>query len=705
MSSINPQAIVTCALPYANGDLHLGHLVEYLQADIWVRFHKMQKRQYIFICGDDAHGTPIMLSAKQRNITPEQLLADMRASRLQDFADFYVEFDNYYTTHSAENRVLAEMVYERLLQRGDISKRTIRQAYDPKENMFLPDRYVKGECPHCAAKDQYGDNCENCGATYSPLDLKNPISVVSGVAPIEKSSEHYFFQLANYTNFLKNWLSEKDRLQEEVHNKLMEWFKTGLQDWDISRDAPYFGFPIPNSDNKYFYVWLDAPIGYIASFKKLCEQRPELNFESFWQPESRAALYHFIGKDIVNFHALFWPAMLQGAQLRTPTAIFTHGYLTVDGQKMSKSRGTFIKARTYLNYLNPEYLRYYYAAKLNATVEDIDLNLADFVQRVNADLVGKVVNIASRCASFIHKYFNGELASTNPQTALFNEFVQTGVQIAKLYQKREFNRAVRLIMELADKANQYIDAEKPWSLIKQAGQEQQVQLVCSLGLNLFKTLIIYLKPILPHTAQRAEEFLNIPALTWADNTHYLINHKINPFIPLLQRIEEAQINAMKEAAKEELKPMTNKASNNENEKNQSGKGEEKHSHSRVSGNDEMNSALAADPLRPEIAIEDFAKIDLRIARIVNAEAVPEAEKLLKLTLDLGGQTRQVFAGIKSAYQPDEIIGKLTVMVANLAPRKMRFGVSEGMVLAAGPGGEDLWILHPDEGAQPGMRVK
>ena len=524
-----------------------------------------------------------------------------------------------------------------------------------------------------------------CGATYSPLDLKNPVSVISGAVPIEKSSEHYFFKLGNYTEFLRQWLQE-DHLQIEVRNKLMEWFATGLQDWDISRDAPYFGFPIPDAKNKFFYVWLDAPVGYMASLKNLCARRPDLNFDSFWRTDSKAQLYHFIGKDIINFHALFWPAMLHGAKMRTPTAIFTHGYLTVDGQKMSKSRGTFIKARTYLAHLSPEYLRYYFAAKLNATVEDIDLNLTDFAQRVNADLVGKVINIASRCASFIHKYFAGQLADHNPCPNLVTEFVQAGEVIAQFYTAREFSRAVRLIMELADKANQYIDAAKPWNLIKQPEQAAQVQAVCSAGINLFRLLIIYLKPILPAIAQQVEQFLKSAPFTWHCSTRYLVDQIINPFVPLLARIEPAQIMAITTATQLE----------------QTGQQTEF-----------VPSAmplvtitpLQQDPLRPEISIEDFAKLDLRIARIVTAEAVPEADKLLKLTLDLGGETRQVFAGIKSAYPPADLVGKLTVMIANLAPRKMRFGISEGMVLAAGPGGADLWILQPDTGAQPGMRVK
>jgi methionyl-tRNA synthetase len=535
--------LVTCALPYANGSIHLGHLVEHIQADIWVRFQKMQGNECFFICGDDAHGTPIMLTARQRNLDPEDLVAQIQKEHQQDFADFMINFDNYHTTHSIENKILSELIYARLQARGDILVETIQQAYDPKEQMFLPDRYVKGECPKCQAPDQYGDNCEICGATYSPLDLKHPVSVVSGATPIAKESEHYFFQLSHYTAFLQEWL-QAGHLQEEVRNKLVEWFTMGLQNWDISRDAPYFGFAIPGAKNKYFYVWLDAPIGYMASFQNFCDKRNDVSFADYWGMDSQHELYHFVGKDIINFHALFWPAMLKGAGFRTPTTIFTHGYLTINGQKMSKSRGTFINARQYLKHLHPEYLRYYFAAKLNQRVEDIDLNLTDFVQRINADLVGKVVNIASRCASFIHKYFAGKLADQYAEPALMASFMQTGDEIGAWYEKREFSRAVRAIMELADKANQYIDAQKPWSLIKESGNEQQVQAICSMGIHLFRLLMTYLKPILPQTANQAEHFLNISAMTWENRKESLLGHSINPFTPLLQRVTEDQMKAM-----------------------------------------------------------------------------------------------------------------------------------------------------------------
>lgn len=539
--------LVTCALPYANGSIHFGHLVGYIQTDIWVRFQKMQGHSCYFVCGDDAHGTPIMLSAKQRGIDPETLVAQVKKEHQKDFADFYIDVDNFYTTHSIENREFSEMIYERLLARGEIVKRTIRQAYDPKVEMFLPDRYVKGECPRCGAKDQYGDSCEVCGATYTPLDLKERISVVSGATPIEKESEHYFFQLPHYTEFLQQW-TQAGHLQEEVKNKLAEWFAAGLQDWDISRDAPYFGFPIPNAPDKYFYVWLDAPIGYIASFKNFCEQHPEINFSEYWFENHATELYHFVGKDIIYFHALFWPAILHGAEFRTPNAIFANGFLTIGGQKMSKSRGTFINARSYLDHLNPEFLRYYFAAKLNSHVEDIDLNFTDFSQRINSDLVGKIVNIASRSASFIHKYFHGTLASHCPEAKLFSTFVEAGEEIAKLYEAREFSRAIRNIMELADRANQYIDAEKPWALIKQPEHEKRVHEVCSLALNLFRVLVTYLKPVLPQTAKNVEQFLNIEPMTWANRSEILRDHAINPFIPLLQRITQEQVAAITQNA-------------------------------------------------------------------------------------------------------------------------------------------------------------
>jgi len=676
MSNAPRHILVTSALPYANGSIHLGHLVEYIQTDIWVRFQKMQGHHCTYVCADDAHGTPIMLRAQNEGISPEELIARTHKEHIADFADFSIGFDNYHSTHSVENRELAEMIYIRLRDAGHIHSKVIKQAYDPEKQMFLPDRFIKGECPRCGAADQYGDNCEVCGATYSPTELKNPVSAISGATPIEKESEHYFFDLAEFEAMLRDW-TLGDHVQPVIANKLHEWFDAGLQAWDISRDAPYFGFEIPDAPGKYFYVWLDAPIGYMASFKQLCERREDLDFDSYWGKDSNYEVYHFIGKDIAYFHTLFWPAMLSGAGFRTPSAVWCHGFLTVNGQKMSKSRGTFIQARTYLKHLNPEYLRYYFAAKLGSGIEDLDLSLEDFQQRVNSDLVGKVVNIASRCAGFIQKRFAGRLSATCSEAELYQQFADARQRIAELYEQREFGHAMREIMTLADHANQYIDAEKPWVIAKQEGSDQALQDICSVGLNLFRVLVSYLKPVLPTMTTAAESFLNIEPLEWNDIATPLTNHEVNKFKPLLTRIEKEHIDAMIEESKQDMQqtaPAAEKTSN-------------------------------IEPIAEQIEYDDFAKIDLRIARIVKAEHVEGADKLLQLTLDIGDGTRNVFAGIKSAYQPEDLQGKLTVMVANLKPRKMRFGVSEGMVLAAGPGGKDLWILEPHEGAEPGMRVK
>ncbi|MGD8926123.1 MAG: methionine--tRNA ligase, partial [Thioalkalispiraceae bacterium] len=634
-----------------------------------------------YVCADDAHGTPIMLNAQKLGITPEQLIANTDKEHRADFAAFDIDFDNFHSTHSEENRVLAETIYKRNRDAGHVHSKTIQQYYDPEKKMFLPDRFIKGECPRCGAADQYGDNCEVCSATYSPTDLKNPYSTVSGAKPILKETEHFFFKLGDFENMLREWTGS-GRIQSGIANKLNEWFDAGLQDWDISRDAPYFGFEIPDAPGKYFYVWLDAPIGYMASFKHLCDQRDDLNFDDYWKPDSDKEVYHFIGKDIAYFHTLFWPAMLHGANYRTPSAVFCHGFLTVDGTKMSKSRGTFIKARTYLDHLNPEYLRYYFAAKLSDGIEDIDLNLDDFIARVNSDLVGKVVNIASRCAGFIKKKFEGKLAPTCTETDLYQEFVTAGQEIAQLFEQREFSHAIRKIMALADQANQYIDSEKPWVIIKEEGKEQHVQNVCSVGLNLFRVLVCYLKPVIPALAAESEKFLNIEAMQWNSIKQPLLDHTINKFKPLMTRIEKEKVDTMVEESKETLAETT------------------KHK-----GQPPKSEQSPSDSIAPEIEFDDFAKVDLRIAKIVKAEHVEGADKLLQLTLDIGDQTKNVFAGIKSAYQPEDLEGKLTVMVANLKPRKMRFGISEGMVLAAGPGGKDLWILHPDEGAKPGMKVK
>ncbi|EZH78379.1 MULTISPECIES: methionine--tRNA ligase [Aeromonas] len=669
--------LVTCALPYANGSIHLGHMLEHIQADIWVRYQRMRGHQVHFVCADDAHGTPIMLKAQQLGITPEEMIAAVSKEHQADFAGFNISFDNYHSTHSDENRELAELIYGRLQAGGKIKSRTISQLFDPEKSMFLPDRFVKGTCPKCKSPEQYGDNCDSCGATYSPTELIDPKSAVSGATPVMKDSEHFFFDLPQFEKWLAEWVRGSGAIQEEMANKMQEWFESGLQQWDITRDAPYFGFEIPGAPGKYFYVWLDAPIGYMASFKNLCNKRGDIDFDSYWKADSEAELYHFIGKDIAYFHCLFWPSMLEGAGFRKPTKVNVHGYVTVNGAKMSKSKGTFIKASTYLNHLDPECLRYYYAAKLNSRIDDLDLNLDDFVARVNADVVNKLVNLASRNAGFIAKRFDGKLAATCAEPELYAEFANARTAIAEAYESREFSRAIREIMALADKANRYVDDKAPWVIAKQEGADAELQAVCSVGINLFRVLMAYLKPVMPLLAERAEAFLG-ETLSWDGVAQPLTNHQLAPFKALFSRIEPAKIEAMIDASKEDLaKEQAPKAS----------------------------GPLVDDPISETISYDDFAKIDLRVALIKKAEAVPEADKLLKLQLDIGGETRQVFAGIKSAYNPEDLEGKLTVMVANLAPRKMRFGMSEGMVLAAGPGGKDLWILEPQEGAQPGMRVK
>ncbi len=674
--------LVTSALPYANGSIHLGHMVETIQTDIWVRFQKLRGHDCTYVCADDAHGTAIMLTAEKLGITPEQQIANMKAEHQRDFAAFSIDFDNYHSTHSDENRELSELVYGRLKANGHIAEREITQAFDPEKQLFLADRYIKGTCPRCKAPDQYGDNCEVCSATYQPLDLINPKSVISGATPVARNSKHLFFTLPQFADYLSEW-TRAGHLQPEVANKLAEWLNAGLQEWDISRDAPYFGFEIPGEPGKYFYVWLDAPIGYMASFKHYCD-REGVDFDSYWRKDSDAELYHFIGKDIINFHALFWPAMLSSADFRTPTKICAHGFLTVDGKKMSKSRGTFINARTYADHLNPEYLRYYYATKLTGGVDDLDLSLDDFIQRVNSDLVGKVVNIASRTAKFIGKQ-GGVLSDNIPEPALWEQFVNAGESIAAHYEAREYGRAMRDIMALADAANEYIAAQAPWSMAKEAGREAEVQAVCSLGINLFRVLMTYLKPVLPATTEASEKFLNLK-LDWSKSFSYLADHKINGFEPLLQRVDADKVKAMIEASKEETAPG-------------------KVDVPAEALSTEPQGWLTKEPLAEEIEFADFAKVDLRIAKIVKAEHVEGADKLLRLTLDIGaGETRNVFAGIKSAYNPEDLTGKHTVMVANLKPRKMKFGMSEGMVLAAGPGGKELYILEPGEGAEPGMRV-
>ena len=668
--------LVTSALPYANGAIHLGHLLEYIQTDIWVRFQKSRGQQCYYVCADDAHGTAIMLRAEQEGVTPEALIERVSNDHQTDFARFGVGFDNYHSTHSAENRHFSEMIYKRLRDKGHIATRDIEQMFDPQKGLFLADRFIKGTCPKCGADDQYGDNCEKCGATYTPADLINPVSAISGATPEVRTSTHYFFKLPDFADFLQRWIDD-GHVQPQIRNKLMEWFESGFNEWDISRDAPYFGFEIPDAPGKYFYVWLDAPIGYLASFKNLCD-REGIDFDSYWKKDSSAEVYHFIGKDIVYFHALFWPAMLHGADLRTPTAVNCHGFLTVDGAKMSKSRGTFIKAATYADHLNPEYLRYYFAAKLTSKVDDLDLNLEDFAARVNSDLVGKVVNIASRCAGFIKKLGGGKLSAHCAEPQMVARFIAAGDDIAEDFEAREFSRAMRKIMELADEANTYIADKEPWALAKQDGHDAEVLEICSVGINLFRQLMVYLAPVVPAMAEEAREFLNVESLDWHTRQAVLTNHSINKFKPLMTRVERDKIDAMIEASKEDLVE--------EQKLKEPPKG-----------------PLAEDPIAEEIDFAAFAKVDLRIARIAKAEYVEGADKLLQLTLDLGGETRNVFSGIRSAYAPEALEGRLTVMVANLAPRKMRFGMSEGMVLASA-NEEGIYLLSPDTGAEPGQRV-
>ena len=777
-STIPRKILVTSALPYANGSIHLGHLVEYIQTDIWVRFQKMQGHTVHYVCADDTHGTPIMLRAEKEGITPEALIDAVHKEHAADFKEFLVEFDNYYSTNAPENKALSQTIYKKLKANGKIATKTIEQFYDPVKNMFLPDRFIKGECPKCHAKDQYGDSCEVCGATYNPTELINAYSAVSGAAPVRKETEHYFFKLSECEDFLKTWtrseaIKGKPTLQGEAANKMGEWFASGLNDWDISRDAPYFGFEIPDAPGKYFYVWLDAPIGYMASFKNLCDNpsplsleqlasptriegvdsspRPQageglgergdiadsekLNFDEYWNKDSKTELYHFIGKDILYFHALFWPATLEYSGYRTPTQIFAHGFLTVNGEKMSKSRGTFITARSYLDHIkNPEYLRYYYAAKLNSSMEDIDLSLDDFVARVNSDLVGKYINIASRTAGFINKKFSGEISPltqlqksivnlneikqkipfeklgssewsqstqlsrensywpsfsdsvelTGRETFLYQGVTSATATVIKAYESRDYSKAIREIMLCADSVNQYVTEMKPWELAKIEGMENRLHEICSLALNLFKEITIQLKPVLPKIASEIEKLFNINCLNFADSGKFLSNN-INEYTHLITRIDPKAIEAMTEANKENLTASPVIAS--------------------------VAKQSTATPTAKEnagsyISIDDFSRVDLRIAKIVNAEHVEGAEKLLKLTLDIGEEKpRQVFAGIKSAYDPATLIGRNTVMVANLAPRKMKFGMSEGMVLAASDERGGPFILSPDVGAQLGMRVK
>ena len=665
--------LVTSALPYANDSLHIGHLVEYVQTDVWVRFQRLRGHRCIYVCASDAHGTPTMLRAEKEGIAPEALISRVVAEHRRDFETFRISVDNYLSTDSAENKALTDKLYKALAAAGHIARRTIRQAYDDQKNMFLPDRYVRGTCPRCGKPDQYGDSCENCSATYSPLDLVDPVSVLSGTRPVVRESEHLFFRLSSFADALKKWVPT--HVDAAMVRKLEEWFSAGLEDWDISRDAPYFGFAVPGEAGKFFYVWFDALIGYMSSFQNLCA-RESLDFDAFWGPDSAFELYHFIGKDVVNFHALFWPAMLEGAGYRKPSGVFVHGFLTVDGEKMSKRRGTFIKMATYAKHLDPDYVRYYYASKLGSGVDDLDLNFADFTAKVNADLVGKLVNIASRCAGFVHRLSDGMLAAKLPNSTLFEEFAAAATAIAEDYEGRDYARAMRRIMALADRANQYIDERKPWVLARDPKAVHDVVAVCTLGLNLFRSLIVFLKPIIPGVAERAEKLLGGATLTWESVQAPLLGKRIERFEPLLQRVEEEATRKIVEDEKGEMKAMTSDG-----------------------------IAAEAAPTN-EIDLELFSKIDLRVARIVVAKYVDGADKLLELELDLGnGERRTVFAGIRSAYDPATLTDKHVVVVANLKPRKMRFGTSQGMVLAASGGGTGVFLLSPDAGAEPGMQVR
>ena len=666
--------LVTSALPYANGSIHLGHMLEYIQTDIWVRYQKQSGNRCVYVCADDAHGTAIMLRAQTLGVTPEELIADVKAEHEADFSGFHIGFDHYSSTHTEANRYYSELIYTRVRDAGGIAVRTISQLFDPEKELFLADRYVKGVCPKCGVDDQYGDNCEACGATYQASELKNPKSTLSGETPVLKDSQHLFFELGQHTDFLKEW-TRSGRLQPEVANKLAEWIDGGLKSWDISRDAPYFGFEVPDHPGTYFYVWLDAPIGYMGAFKEWCDAH-DFDFDSVWSPESDAEVYHFIGKDIVNFHCLFWPAMLHQANFRTPSGVNVHGFVTVDGRKMSKSRGTFIKACTYLDHLDPEYLRYYFATKLSARVEDIDLSLEDFVQKVNSDLVGKLVNIASRTAGFISKKFAGQLSSELANPGLVEAIRAKGPDIQEAFENREFSKATREIMALADDVNAWIAEMAPWQLAKNEATLPDVQPICTTAINAFRLLVLYLKPVMPTLSDKVQHFLQVDHLDYESLNQPLLDHQIEAFTPLITRIEMKDVEAMIQPEVTEIKETT-----------------------------ETSTSGAIEPIEAECTIDDFAKVDLRVATIVSAEAVEGADKLLKLTLDLGGEQRQVFSGIKAAYRAEDLVGRQTVMIANLAPRKMKFGLSEGMVLAAGPGGSEIYLLEPDQGAIAGQRIR
>ena len=679
------QILVTSALPYANGQIHIGHLVEYIQTDIWVRFMRLQGHEVYYVGADDTHGTPVMLRAEKEGLTPKQLIDRVWIEHKRDFDAFGISFDNYYSTDSEENEYLCRTMYLRLQEQGLIEARDIEQYYDPIKNMFLPDRFIKGECPKCHAKDQYGDSCEVCGTTYSPTDLLNPYSAVSGATPERRTSTHYFFKLSDprCEQFLRDWV--QGLAQPEATNKMREWLGEGdehkLSDWDISRDAPYFGFEIPNAPGKYFYVWLDAPVGYYASFKNLCAKKG-LDFDEWTKPDSTTEQYHFIGKDILYFHTLFWPATLKFSGHRTPTNVFAHGFLTVDGAKMSKSRGTFITADSYIQTgMNPEWLRYYFAAKLNASMEDLDLNLDDFIARVNSDLVGKYVNIASRASGFLLKRFGGKIDDAAMNDELLLQLRAASATIAELYEAREYGKAMRAIMELTDAVNVFIDTNKPWELARVEGQDTELHRVCSICLEAFRILTVYLSPVLPTVAEKAYAFLNIASQMWTDVATPLSSvNAINAYKHMLTRVEPTHVDKLLEANKQSLQAT-----------------------------DSAVVAAEIEPIADTITIDDFVKVDLRIAKILECKAVEGSTKLLQLTLDAGeGKTRNVFSGIASMYQPEDLVGKLTVLVANLAPRKMKFGISEGMVLAAsakdGSNNKGIYILEPIAGAEPGMRI-
>ncbi|MBL4661707.1 MAG: methionine--tRNA ligase [Alcanivoracaceae bacterium] len=669
---------ITSALPYANGALHLGHMLEHTQSDIWARVNRSLGREVRFLCAEDAHGAPIMLRAEKEGVSPEEFVEGTRKEHWHVLQGFNISYDHYHTTHSKENQFMVNKIYNRLKANGHIETKVVEQLFDPEKKMFLADRFIKGECPKCGAEDQYGDNCEVCAATYNATDVINPRSVISGATPVIKESLHYFVNLKNFEDMLQDWMN-KGALQDQVINKLKEWFEAGLQSWDISRDSPYFGFKIPDTEDKYFYVWLDAPVGYLGCLKYVCEQNGE-DLEDWIAPDASTEMVHFVGKDILYFHSLFWPAMLHGSGIKVPDSVFVHGFVTVNGKKMSKSRGTFINASTYLKYFQPDYLRYYYAAKLSDKIVDLDLNLEDFVTKVNSDLVGKIVNIASRCAGFINKKFAGKLSSELHNPELYQQFVDSSTEISDLFIARKYSAAIRIIMALADNANQYISDMAPWQAIKDEGRQLEVHQVCSSGINLFRILITWLAPVVPDTAKKAAAFLNTELNDWNSIQLPLLNHEINKFKPLITRIEMKTVDLMIEDSKEDLQSLDEQQP-------------------------ELTGPLTDDPISAEINFDDFAKIDLRVVKIIDAQHVKGADKLLQLTLDLGGLQKNVFAGIKSAYKPEDLIGKNTVMVANLAPRKMRFGLSEGMVLSAGPGAKDIYILEPNDGAQPGMRVK